>query len=90
MQAYHLHVQLGCIAQGLLQHLSINHTAKVWRCLLRTMNPAMPQSERIVASARRSTLPTFFTVPTFAPDLAKIIPEYRKHDPPSDHGRMLV
>ena len=51
--AYHVHVQLGCIAQGLLQHLSINHTAEVWRCFrswLRTMNPAMPPSELIVVS----------------------------------------
>ena len=44
LRAYHVHVQLGCIAQGLLQHLSINHTAEVWRCFrswLRTMNPTM-------------------------------------------------
>jgi hypothetical protein len=38
--------------RGLLQHLAINHTAEVWRCFrswLRTMNPAMPPSELIVA-----------------------------------------
>jgi len=29
MNAYHLHVQLGCIAQGLLQHLALNYTAEV-------------------------------------------------------------
>jgi hypothetical protein len=43
--AYHVHVQLGCIAQGLLQHLSLNFTSEVWRCFrswLRTMNPAPP------------------------------------------------
>jgi hypothetical protein len=48
LRAYHVHVQLGCIAQGLLQHLSLNHTAEVWHCFrswLRTMNPAMPPSE---------------------------------------------
>ena len=86
-RAYHVHVQLGCIAQGSLQHLSINHTAEVWLCFrswLRTMNPAMPPSELIVASALRSTLPVFFSVPAFAPDLKKIIIKYCKHDPPPD------
>ena len=93
LRAYHVHVQLGCIAQGLLQHLSINHTAEVWRGFrswLRTMNPAMPPSELIVASTLRSTLPTFFAVAAFAPDLKKIMIKYRKHDPPSDHGRMAA
>ena len=45
LRACHVHVQLGCIAQGLLQHLAINHTAEVWRCFrswLRTMNAALP------------------------------------------------
>ena len=60
LRAYHVHVQLGCIAQGLLQHLAIHHTAEVWRCFrswLRTMNPAMPPSELIVANALRETIP---------------------------------
>ena len=79
--------QLGCIAQSLLQHLAINHTAQVWHCFrswLRTMNPAMPPSELIVASALRSTLPVFLAVPAFAPDLTKIMAKYRRHDPPYD------
>ena len=86
LRAYHVHVQLGCIAQGLLLHLSINHTAEVWRCFrswLRTMNPAMPPSELIVANALHSTLPVFFAVPTFAPDLTKIMNKYRRNDLPS-------
>lgn len=93
LRAYHVHVQLGCIAQGLLQHLSINHTAQVWLCFrswLRTMNPAMPPSELIVASALRSTLPAFFSVPAFAPDLKKIMIKYRKNDPPSDIDRLAA
>ena len=59
---------------GLLQHLAINHTAEVWNCFrswLHTMNPAMPSSELIVASALRSTLPVFLAVPTFASDLTR-------------------
>ena len=86
LRAYHVHVQLGCIAQGLLLRLAINHTAQVWRCFrswLRTMNPAMPPSELIVANALRSTLPVFFAVPTFAPDLTKIMNKYCRNDLPS-------
>ena len=93
LRAYHVHVQLGCIAQRLLQHLSINHTAEVWRCFrswLRTMNPAMPPSELIVANALRSTLPAFFAVAAFAPDLKKIMIQYRKHDPPPDIDRLAA
>ena len=93
LRAYHVHVQLGCIAQGLLQHLSINHSAEVWRCFrswLRTMNPAMPPSELIVANSLRSTIPVFFSIPSFAPGLAKIMHKYRRHDPPTDTERMAA
>lgn len=93
LRAYHVHVQLGAIAQGLLQHLAINHTAEVWRCFrswLRTMNPAMPPSELIVANALRSSLPVFLAVPALAPDLTKIMDKYRRHDPPPDGERMAA
>lgn len=79
LRAYHLYVQLGCIAQGLLQHLAINHTAKVWHCFrswLRTMNPAMPPFELVVANALRCTLPAFLAVPAFTPGQTKIVLEY--------------
>ena len=36
------------------------------------------------SGALRSTLPAFFSVPAFAPDLKKIMIKYRKHDPPPD------
>ena len=93
MRAYHVYVQLGCIAQGLLQHLAIDHTAEVWRCFrswLRTMNPAMPPSELIVASALRSTLSAFLTIPAFYPDLTKIMAKYCRHDPPTEGERMAA
>ena len=87
LRAYHVYVQLGCIAQGLLQHLAINFTAEVWLCFrswLRTMNPAMPPSELVVANALRHSIPTLFSVPALAPGLTKIMEEYRRHDPPSE------
>jgi hypothetical protein len=62
MNAYHTHVQLGCIAQGLLQHLSLNFGKHVWkqfRSWLRTMDPEQPPSEWVTASALREHLPEF-------------------------------
>lgn len=93
LRAYHVHVQFGCIAQGLLQHLAINHTAEVWHCFrswLRTMNPAMPPSELIVASALRTALPGFLAVPAFDPDLTKIMEKYRCPDLPYQGERVAV
>jgi hypothetical protein len=62
LAAYHRYVQLGCIAQGLLQYLALYHHHQVWklfRSWLRTMKPALPPSEAVVAQALRNTLPEF-------------------------------
>ena len=83
--AFHVHVQLGCIAQGLLQHLGINHTAAVWRCFrswLRTMNPALPPSEMVTANALRAAIPAFFSSSAMDPNLKKIIDQYSRPDIP--------
>lgn len=93
LRAYHVYVQLGCVAQGLLQHLAINHTTEVWRSFtswLRTMNKTLPPSELVVAGALRSTLSVFLAVPTFAPDLTKIIAKYCRHDPHYGRERMAA
>ena len=69
--------------------LALNHTADVWRAFrswLRTMNPALPPSERVVANALRSGLPGFIAAPLFDPGLAKIMAQYRRHDPDLDTG----
>jgi hypothetical protein len=45
LAAYHRYVQLGCIAQGLLQYLALYFHRDVWahfRSWLRTMKPAQP------------------------------------------------
>lgn len=89
LAAYHVHLQLGCIAQGLLQHLALNHMAEVWlafRSWLRTMNPALPPSELVVANALRSGISGFFASPLFDPSLEKIIAKYRRPDPDLDTG----
>jgi hypothetical protein len=65
MHAYHTHIQLGCIAQGLLQYLAVQFSATVWqtfRSWLRTMKPELPPSELVVAHALRSTLTDFLRI----------------------------
>ena len=81
MKAFHLHVQLGCIAQGLLQHLALNYTVEVWhlfRSWLRTMNPAMPPSELVVACALRSALPEFLQAAPLPHKLRIILRRYKE------------
>lgn len=63
IDAYHRFVQLGCIAQGLLLHLSINFPSEVWgsfRSWIRTIRPGLPPSESVVAESLRWTLPEIF------------------------------
>ncbi len=62
ISAYHCYVQIGCIAQGLLMHLSVNFGSTVWksfRSWLRTMKKDLPPSEMVVSYALRSSLPAF-------------------------------
>ncbi len=60
--AYHRHIQLGLIAQGLLQILSATMSKSVWRSFgswIRTIRPGLAPSEQVVAIAMRHTLPEF-------------------------------
>ena len=62
INAYHAYVQIGCIAQGLLLHLSINFGPLVWdnfRSWFRTMKKDLPPSEMIVSYTLRTCLPAF-------------------------------
>ena len=62
MEAYHRHIQLACIAQGLMIHFALNYGPVVWqeyRGWLRTMKKQNPPSELVVASTLRSTLGDF-------------------------------
>lgn len=79
LAAYHSHVQLGCIAQGLLQYLALSYGSTVWqlfRSWLRTMHPDQPPSELVVAHALRSSLPEFLAAGPTDPTLAKFL---RRH-----------
>jgi len=60
IDAYHRFVQLAAVAQGLQQHLALNSRRLVWRHFngwMRTMTPAAPPSEAVVAHALRNSLP---------------------------------
>jgi len=62
MAAYHRHIQLGLIAQGLLQILSATSSKLIWRSYgswIRTIRPGLAPSEQVTAIALRNTLPEF-------------------------------
>ena len=62
MDAYHRHIQLGLIAQGLLQILSATSAPLVWQSFgswFRTLRPGLPPSEQVTAIALRNSLPDF-------------------------------
>jgi hypothetical protein len=74
--AYHRHIQLGLIAQGLLQILSATKPKLVWRSFgswIRTVRPGLAPSEQIVAVALRNTLPEFLATAAKPSILVKFI-----------------
>jgi hypothetical protein len=74
--AYHRHIQLGLIAQGLLQILSVTKPNLVWRFFgswIRTVRPGMAPSEQVVAVALRNTLPEFLATAAKTSILVKFI-----------------
>ena len=74
--AYHRHIQLGLIAQGLLQILSATQPKLVWRSFgswIRTIRPGLAPSEQVVAIALRHTLPEFLATAAQTPTLVKFI-----------------
>jgi hypothetical protein len=74
--AYHRHIQLGLIAQGLLQILSATQPKMVWRSFgswIRTVRPGLAPSEQVVAIALRNTLPEFLATAAKTSILVKFI-----------------
>ena len=62
LTAYHRHIQVGVIAQGLLQTLAIQETRLVWSSFgswLRTIRPGIVPSKLVTAAALRHSLPNF-------------------------------
>lgn len=76
LSAYHCHIQLGIIAQGLLQCLAVLDARLVWRQFgswLRTVRPGILPSEQVVAVALRHSLPLFLADSPETNPLAKFI-----------------
>ena len=74
--AYHRHMQLGLIAQGLLQILAAQTPNQVWRSFgswIRTVRDGLAPSEQVVAMALRNTLPEFLTTAVKTAILVKFI-----------------
>ncbi len=62
MRAYHLYVQTGVIAQGILQYLAMTKETLVWAHFgswIRTIRPGVLPSEMIVSESLKNTLPEF-------------------------------
>jgi hypothetical protein len=76
LAAYHRHIQLGLIAQGLLQILSATTPKLVWRFYgswTRTVRSGLAPSEQVVAIALRHTLPEFLATAAKTSILVKFI-----------------
>jgi hypothetical protein len=62
IRAYHRHIQIGLIAQGLLQYLASVYPEMVWSnygSWIRTIRPGICPSEQVTAIALRNSLPEF-------------------------------
>jgi len=91
LRAYHLHIQAGVIAQGLLQSVAVLHPRAVWRAFgswLRTVRPGVPPSERVASLALRNTLPEFLADALENHALAEFI--RRRVDPGRAEGMRLA
>jgi hypothetical protein len=87
MRAYHVFIQAGVVAQGLLQYLAIVAPKLVWDSFgswLRTIRPGIPPSEFVVANALRRMLPDFLLGSAKNGSLAKFIADRQ------DTGNMRI
>ena len=83
LRAYHVFVQAGLIAQGIMQYLAATYPESVWMTFgpwLRTIRPGVPPSEFVTASALRESLPHFLADAQNSNIFAKFVAEQRHHD----------
>ena len=74
--AYERHIQIGLIAQGLLQYLALSFRHAVWAnfsSYIRTARRSVPPSEWVVAHALRRTWPDFLRFSPAASILKKFL-----------------
>ena len=78
IHAYHVFMQAGIIAQGLLQYLSVEFPKLVWASFgswLSTIRPGIPPSELVVCHVMRETISDFLVSCIKSNSLAKFIVE---------------
>lgn len=83
LNAYHVFIQAGLIAQGLLQYLAVVFPQLVWDSFgswLRTIRPGIPPSELVVATALRQRLPQFLLDNSEGNTFAKFILDRQDQD----------
>ena len=83
IHAYHVFMQAGIIAQGLLQYLSVEFPKLVWESFdswLRTIRPGVPPSELVVGNVMRETISDFLVSCAKSNSLAKFIAERQDTD----------
>lgn len=83
IHAYHVFMQAGVVAQGLLQYLAVAFPDLVWNGFgswLRTIRPGIPPSELVVANALRNSLPEFLLNSAATNSLAKFVTERQDPD----------
>ena len=76
MRAYHVFVQTGMIAQGMLQYLSMTRAELVWKHFgswIRTIRPDVLPSEMVVSEALKNTLAEFLHRSVIAAPFRKFI-----------------
>ncbi len=91
MRAYHVYVQTGMIAQGMLQYLSMTCEQLVWQHFgtwLRTVRPGVLPSEMIVSYALKNTLSEFLHRGVRGVIFRKFLLE--KIDPDRADGQLLA
>jgi len=85
MSVYHLFIQLGFIAQGLVQYLSIHHDKAVWSSFgtwLRTIRPNTLPSEMVVCTALKNTYSHFLNDDQESSIFKKFLTSRIGFDPP--------
>jgi hypothetical protein len=83
IHAYHVFMQAGAIAQGLLQYLAAEFPDQVWASFgswLKTIRPGIPPSEFVVQNVMREAFPDFLASCTKTHTLAKFIVERQLAD----------
>jgi len=81
LHAYHVFLQAGVIAQGLLHYLAATMPTLVWSSFgswLRTIRPGIAPSEFVTAEALRQSLPEFLASSTQHHAWAKFIREHQR------------